>query len=163
MNGKGELRKYEWKELSPGKAQASVIPGPDALIQRTLETPRSKPSERPYLVPNTTSILDDYFFSHLEVLAWKYFATSCHQQNGRIQCPVNQNVQFGTLNPHANSTPQVTVNFSGLDRISIRGTAQELNRLSVKTDSSNWTLWLDDQSKLLRVSVGTDNTEVVRD
>ncbi|HEV2716756.1 MAG TPA: hypothetical protein VGU64_15950, partial [Terriglobales bacterium] len=68
----GDLRRYEWKELSPGKAQALILPNDNLLIERSSSTPQDKQEEHPFLLPTSTSILDDYFFIHREILAWKY-------------------------------------------------------------------------------------------
>src|SRR5438876_12291109 len=35
LTGNGELRRYEWKELSPGKAQAVVLPNDNLLVERS--------------------------------------------------------------------------------------------------------------------------------
>ncbi len=71
LTGTGEIRRYEWKELSPGKAQSVVIPNDQLLTQKWSAGPQEKEQEQPYLLPTATSILDDYFFVHREVLAWK--------------------------------------------------------------------------------------------
>ncbi len=96
----GDLKKYEWKEISPGKAQAVVVPSDNLLIERSTNNPGDKPEEHPFLLPISTSVLDDYFFIHREILAWKFLATGCRQDNGRIACPQNQQVKFGVINPH---------------------------------------------------------------
>ena len=71
----GELRKYEWKEISPGKAQAVIVPNDNLLIERSTSNPLDKPEDHPFLLPTSTSVLDDYFFIQREILAWKYLAT----------------------------------------------------------------------------------------
>src|ERR1700740_1601203 len=91
----GEIRKYEWKELSPGKAQATAAPKNDFLMEQTRKSPEDKPEEQPFLLPASTNILDDYFFIHREVLIWRYLATACRQEKGDVQCPASQKTQFG--------------------------------------------------------------------
>ena len=78
----GELRKYEWKEISPGKAQAVIVPNDNLLVERSTANPQDKPEEHPFLLPTSTSVLDDYFFIHREILVWKYLATGCRQDKG---------------------------------------------------------------------------------
>src|SRR2546430_4386059 len=95
LTGNGELRRYEWKELSPGKAQAVVLPNDNLLVERSTNNPQDKQEEQPFLLPASTSILDDYFFIHREILAWKYLATSCRRDKGELSCPVRQRAQFG--------------------------------------------------------------------
>jgi hypothetical protein len=163
MSPSGELRKYEWKEVSPGQSQAVVLPNQDFLIERFKSGPQDKELEQPFLLPASSSLLDDYFFVQREVLAWKYLASSCKQDKGALQCPLKQHVQFGALNPHARASTSVTMEFAGREKVTIRGTERELNRLDLKSDSGNWALWLDDQFKLQRILVSGGNTEVVRD
>jgi hypothetical protein len=163
LTAAGDLRKYEWKEISPGKAQAVVLPNDSLLIERTTNNPQDKPEEHPFLLPTSTSILDDYFFIHREILAWKYLATGCHQDKGKVACPVGQPAKFGTLNPHARSSMLVSVEFSGKEKIAIRGVERELNRLNLNGDSGEWAFWLDDQFKLVRIMIASDSTEVLRD
>jgi hypothetical protein len=163
MGPGGELRKYEWKELSPGQSQALVVTSQDFLIEKFRSGPQAKEQEQPFMLPATSSLLDDYFFVQREVLAWKYLATSCKRQNGALQCPLKQRVPFGALNAHARSSVSVTVEFAGKEKVTIRGVEHELNRLDLNGESGNWTLWLDDEFKLQRILIASENTEVVRD
>ncbi len=163
MAANSELRKYEWKEVSPGQSEAVVVPNQDFLIERYRNGPKDKELEKPFLIPASSSVLDDYFFVQREVLAWKYLATTCKQDKGALQCPLKQPVPFGALNPHARSPVSVTLEFAGREKVSIRGANQELNRLDLKSESENWSLWMDDQFKLQRILIVSDNTEVVRD
>jgi hypothetical protein len=163
MTGNGELRKYEWKEVSPGQSQAVVLPNQDFLIERFRNGPQDKEQEQPFMLPASSSFLDDYFFVQREVLAWKFLASSCKQEKGELRCPLKQHVQFGALNPHARSSMSVGVEFAGREKVTIRGVEHELNRLNLKSDSIDWALWLDDQFKMQRILVSGENTEVVRD
>lgn len=163
LTANGDVRKYEWKEVSPGKAQAVVTPENDFLTERSSDNTQAKPQEQPFLLPASTSILDDYFFIQREILAWKYLAMGCKREKGQVQCPINQKVQFGTLNPHQRSSMLVSMEFAGRDKVAIRGTERELNHLTLKLEGAEWGLWLDDQFKLIRIYVASDNTEVVRD
>jgi hypothetical protein len=163
MGPSGELRKYEWKEISPGQAQAVVLPNQDFLIERFKSGPDGKELEQPFMLPASSSLLDDYFFVQREVLAWKYLASSCKQDKGALQCPLKQHVQFGALNPHARASTSVTLEFTGREKVTLRGAEVELNRLDLKGDAGTWSLWLDDQYKLQRILIAGENTEVVRD
>lgn len=158
-----EIRKYEWKELSPGKAQATVAPSNDFLMEHISAGPDDKPVEQPFLLPTSTSILDDYFFIHREILIWRFLATACKQEKGAIQCPANQKTQFGTMNPHQRSSVPLSLEFTGRDKVTIRGAERELNKFVLRSDAGDWTLWVDDQFKLQRVLITSDATEVVRD
>jgi len=163
LGAAGDLRKYQWKEISPGKAEAVVLPNDQFLMERSTNNPQAKQDEQPFLLPASTSILDDYFFIHREILAWRYLAMGCRQDKGQVQCPMNQKTQFGTLNPHARASMPVTLEFLGKEKVSIRGVERELNRFALKSDGGEWALWLDEQFKLVRIAIPADNTEVVRD
>jgi len=98
-----------------------------------------------------------------EVLAWKFLATSCKQANGQISCPLKQSTQLGTLNAHAQESAPVSIEYSGREKVPVRGTPQDLIRLDVKSETGDWTLWLDNELKLQRLLDPTSNTEVIRD
>lgn len=159
----GDLRKYEWKEISPGKAQAVIVPNDSLLVERSTNNPQDKEEEHPFLLPTSTSVLDDYFFVHREILVWKYLATGCRQDKGVVSCPQNQQVKFGALNPHQRSSLLVSLAFTGKEKVPVHGAERELNHFLLKSDAGDWSLWLDDQFKLIRILVASDNTEVVRD
>ena len=160
----GEIRRYEWKELSPDKAVSMVLPNSDFLTQKWSSGPQEKEHEQPYLLPTSTSILDDYFFVHREVLAWKFLGQACKQDKGQVpQCPLKQRVQFGTLNPHQHSSAPLSAEFLGREKVSLKSVPQDLIKLELKNDAGTWQLWLDDQFKVMRMSIVGENTEVVRD
>lgn len=159
----GEIRRYDWKELSPGKAQLVVVPNDQFLTQKWSSGPQDKQQEQPYLLSASTSILDDYFFVHREVLAWKYMASICSQKNGQMACTGKQLAKFGTLNPRQHTPATASMEYLGREKGAVRGVEQELNKLELKSETGTWTLWLDDQFKLLRISIPSENTEVVRD
>jgi len=159
----GEIRRYEWNEISPGKASSVVLPNDQFLNQKWSTGPQDKDHEQPYLLSPSTSILDDYFFIHREVLVWRFLAATCKQEKGQIQCPIKQRAQFGTLDPRQHSSAPLTAEYLGREKINFKGSPQEFNRVEFKTDVGNWQLWLDDQFKVMRIVIEGDNTEVVRD
>jgi len=156
----GDLRRYTWKESLPEKIEATVEPSEAFLVER-FGNPGDKPGEQSFLLPASTSILDDYFLIQREVLAWRYLATACRPNKGPLQCP-KQKVQFGTLNPHARSSMAVSIEFAGRDKLTIRGTEHEFNRFVLRSENGDWAFWLDDQFKLVRL-LADNGTEVVRD
>jgi hypothetical protein len=156
-----EIRRYDWKVLSPEKMEASIEPNDTFLIER-FTTGAEKQHDQNFLLPASTSIIDDYFFIQREVLAWKYLATACHQDQKGVGCPLKQKVQFGTLNPHARSSMPVSIEFTGRDKVTVRGTQTELNHFVLKSESGDWAFWLDDQLKLVRL-LADGGIEVVRD
>lgn len=163
LDASGNLRRYEWKETLPQKITATVTPSDQFLTEQVDSGPGAKPLNQPFLLPNSTSILDDYFFVQREVLLWRYLATGCHQDKGALKCPLHERAQFGTLNPHSRSSSPATVEFSGREKISIHGAERELNRFDLKSDIGDWAFWMDDQFKLDRILIAEENTEVVRD
>ncbi len=157
-----ELRRYTWKELVPEKTEATVEPNDAFLIER-FGTATDKAHEQNFLLPASTSILDDYFFIHREILAWKFLATVCRHGKGPVECPLKQKVHFGTLNPHARSSMSVSVEFTGKEKLTFRGIEREFLRFDLKTEASDWAFWLDDNFKLVRLVAQLEGTEVVRD
>ncbi len=160
LTGNGEIRRYEWKEQSPGKAQSLVIPNDQFLTQKWSTGPDEKPQEQPYLLPASTSILDDYFFVHREVLAWKYLGSACSREKEGLRCP---RAQFGTMNPRQHTSAPASMEYLGRDKVTVRGTEQELNKLELKSETGSWLIWLDEQFKVLRISIPSEKTDVIRD
>jgi len=163
LDANGDIRKYEWKETLPEKITATVMPNDQFLTEQVSTGPGEKPLDQPFLLPASTSILDDYFFVQREVLLWKYLATGCHQEKGQLKCPLHERAQFGTLNPHSRSSAPVSVEFSGKEKVSMAGAERELYRFELKGEAGDWAFWMDDQFKLLRIVIADDSTEVVRD
>jgi hypothetical protein len=160
----GDIRRYEWKELSPEQGESVVLPNNEFLTQKWSAGPQEKEHEQPYLLPVSTTILDDYFFIHREVLAWKFLALTCGKlEKGMVQCPPKQRTQFGTLNPRQHSSAALSLESSGREKVNLKSGPQELNRLELKTETGTWQLWLDDQWKVVRISIVGENTEVERD
>jgi hypothetical protein len=163
LTGAGEIRRYEWKEQSPGKAQSVVVPNDQFLTQKWSTGPQDKQQEQPYLLPSATSILDDYFFVHREVLAWKYLASACRTEKGQVQCPLKQKAQFGTMNPRQHSSAAASMEFMGREKVTVGNAEKELSKLELKSEAGSWVIWFDDQFKVLRISIPSEKTEVVRD
>jgi len=163
LTSKGDIKRYEWKEVSPGMAQSVVVPNDDFLNQKWSASPDEKQQEQPYLMPLSTSILDDYFFIHRELLAWRILGMVCKQDKGQLQCLPKQHTQFGTLNPHQHSSALVTGEFIGREKVNLKGGPQDLLKLELKSEAGTWQLWLDDQFKVMKMLVVGENTEVVRD
>lgn len=157
----GELVRYEWKE-SGGleKGETTVEPSQQFLTQKIKSG--EKVSEQPYLMPSTTAILDDYFFSQRELLLWKYIATSCHPAAGQQGCQMEKG-QFGFVVPRQRMSGMAVVNFVGREMLALHGVAKELSKFSMTSEFGDWVLWLDDQHKLVRIVLSGENTEVLRD
>jgi hypothetical protein len=161
MTSNGALLRYEWSQSSGGSL--AVFPDNDFLKERILTSSSSKPAEQAFLLPGTSPILDNNFFVHREVLAWRYLALApCKDENGHRHC---ESADFGTLVPQDRTSMSVRMELVGKEKVAIRGTERELLRLNLHGDQFEWLLWVDenDHFKLIRVSIPADNTEVVRD
>jgi hypothetical protein len=161
MTSGGELVGYEW---SDGTGSLMVTPNSEFLLEKITSSPGAKPAEQPFLMPNTSAILDNNFFVHRQVLVWRYLATNCQQQNGAFKCQHGP-VEFGVLVPQDRTSVRVRMELAGREKVMIRGTERELLRLNLTGEAFSWALWVDekDNFKLMRVLVADDNTEVVRD
>ena len=161
MTGSGELVRYEW---SDGSGSLQVTPNNEFLLEKITTATSSKPAEQPFLMPNTSAILDNNFFVHRQVLAWRYLATNCQTQSGALKCQQGA-LEFGVLVPQDRTSMRVRMELVGREKVTIRGTERELLRLNLKGEAFAWALWVDekDQFKLMRVLIPDANTEVVRD
>lgn len=162
ITSSGELLRYEWSQ--PSGAFLTVLPDNDFLREKITAAGSSKPAEKPFLMPATSSILDNNFFIHREVLTWRYLAADCKPENGNLKCQQGP-AQFGVLVPQDQNSISIRLELVGPEKISIRGTDRQLLRLNLSSDNLEWSLWVDpqDQFKLIRVAIPADNTEVVRD
>jgi hypothetical protein len=141
-----------------------VTPKDEFLLERITSAASAKPAERPFLMPNTSAILDNNFFVHRAVLAWRYLAADCHAESSGLKCQQGP-VEFGVLVPQDQTSLRVRMELVGREKVTIRGTERELLRLNLSGESFSWALWVDDkdQFKLVRVLITDANTEVVRD
>jgi len=155
-----ELREYTWKELLPEKNQVTVTPNESFLIEHF--STGDKQHEQNFLLPASTTILDDYSFIQREVLAWKYLHTACKSEKGSLGCPKGQKTAFGTLNPHARSSMPVTIEYGGVEKLMIRGKQQDLSKFTLHAETGDWAYWLDEQLKVVRLQ-SEGGVEVVRD
>jgi hypothetical protein len=162
LTANGDIRSYEWKELSPEKAQSTLLPNEEFLTQKW-RMGDEKEHDQPYLLPVSTRILDDYFFVHREVLAWKFLASACKQDKGVVQCPLKQRAQFATINPRQHSSALLSIEFLGREKMNLKGVQQDLLKLELKTEAQTWQIWLDNQFKVQRMAVVGENTFVDRD
>jgi len=161
LSSAGELRSYQWKEVAPERMAATIAPNDAFLVERYGSSPQDKQQTQNFLLPPSTTILDDYFFVQREVLAWRYLATACKHDQGPPQCP-RQQVPFGTLNPHARASSSVSIEFTGREKLTLHGTERELSHFILRSEMGDWGFWLDDQFRLVRL-LDDSGTEVVRD
>lgn len=161
ITANGELIRYEWSQSSGGSL--SVVPNNEFLLEK-ISTSTSKTAEQPFLMPNTSAILDNNFFVHREVLIWRYLAVACKPAGGSFNCQQAPG-DFGVLVPQDRASERVRLELVGKEKIQVRGTDRDMMRLNLKGDDYDWALWVDEEDhfKLIKVAITADNTEVVRD
>lgn len=161
MTGTAELVKYEWSDSS---GSLLVTPSNDFLMEKITTAASTKPAEQPFLMPSTSAILDNNFFVHREVLAWRYLQTNCGSESGELRCKKDPG-EFGVLVPQDRTSMRVRLELVGREKVMIHGAQRELLRLNLLGENFTWNLWVDDkdQFKLMRVLIPDDSTEVVRD
>jgi hypothetical protein len=162
MTATGELVRYEWNDGNGGSLV--VTPKDEFLLEKITAPGASKPAEQPFLMPNTSAILDNNFFIHREVLAWRYLATNCQTVSGNLKCQQGP-LEFGVLVPQDRTSMRVRLELATREKVKIRGMERELLRLNLQGETFAWSLWVDDkdQFKLMRVEIPDDNTIVLRD
>jgi hypothetical protein len=160
LTPKGELLSYVWKGLSPQKEQSTVEAKDQLLIEHVVPADQKK-TDVPYILPASTVILDDNFFSHRELLVWRYLATGCVMKanEGRMCGPSH----FGILVPHQHISASAVMELAGREKITVKGQEQELNKLKIDSDGVIWNLWVTDDYKVLKMTIPSGNVEVVRD
>ncbi len=160
MKPNGDLIRYQWSEKDQGTAV--VEPKDDFLVEHVTVIQPAKSAEQPFILPPSTQILDDYFFSQRQLLLWRYLGSQCRVAAGQKGCELKP-TQFGVIVPRQQSSAQVTVEYAGQQKMSVRGSDQELSRFTFKTEGGDWNIWVDSAYKIQKIAIVSDNTEVVRD
>ena len=162
----GNLQHYSWKEQSPGKGETAVEPKDttkDAYLVETITpNPPDAPTEVPFFTPRSTAILDVNFFTHRELLLWRYLGAGCRLGLGQTTCRPPK-MTFGAIVPRQGAFITVNLEYLGPEKVTVAGTERELNRFNLTGEGIAWALWIDDQQKLVRILIPAENTEVVRD
>jgi hypothetical protein len=114
MTSSGELISYDWNDAN---GSLTVLPKNEFLIEK-ITSGNGKPAERPFLMPNTSAVLDNNFFVHREVLAWRYLATNCHADGGNLKCQQGP-VEFGVLVPQDQTSMRVRMELTGKQKLTI--------------------------------------------
>jgi len=162
LTSSGALVSYEWHQLAPNKTSLKVAPDGEFLRQAVIEKPGEKPTEQPFLLPATSPILDNNFFVHREIIAWRYLGSSCTSEAVGLKCGPGK---FGVLVQQQRSSYHLTIQPIGDERLKIGGVEQTLLHIDLKGDDGEWSLWLNtkDHYKLIRVTKTGEQVEIVRD
>jgi hypothetical protein len=172
---RGDLRSYVWRATAPEKEEVSVEPKDQLLVEHIIPADQKK-LDVPHMLPVSTVILDDNFFSQRELLLWWYLATSCKRQQNDLLCGTGR---FVILVPHQHVSGNATLELLGQDKVMVKGTERELNKIKLETngpqaltwlndqardsDGMQWVLWVDDQYRIIKMTVAGSNVEVIRD
>jgi hypothetical protein len=159
----GDIRRYEFKTLGAQKVDSILAPKDDFLVQTITTGDGDKPIEQKYILPASTNVLDDFVFVQREVLVWRYLATSCQNTRAGLKCPQKQKTPMAVVVPHGRTSLQVGLEFAGREKAEVRGQVRDLNRVDLTGDSSDWQLWVDDDLKLVRMTIPAEGTEIVRE
>lgn len=166
MTGSGELLRYSWSQERDPRSSLTVVPNNEFLLEKIIPPGATKPAEQPFLMTNKSPIMDNNFFVHRELLAWRFLAAACQPGTAPVlwQCK-HDPAEFGVLVPQDRTSLHVRMSLVGKETISIRGAERELLRLKLAGEAFEWALWVDekDQFKLIKISIPEANTEVVRD
>ena len=168
----GVLKKYTWKEITPGKAQIVVEPQDEQfMVSHVYENAGGEPKDTVHPLAPETSIVDDNFFSHMEVITWKYMAYGCKANvQGQIECKW-QPLRMPIFVPHQQQSMVVEISYQGTQKARFNGKDADFKAFSLvmedpstfKPEGGNCLLWFNEQNKLVRVVVAADNVEVLRD
>jgi len=160
VSPKGELLSYVWKGIAPQKEQSTVEPKDQLLVEHVVPADQKK-TEVPYILPPSTVILDDNFFSQRELLVWRYLATGCvvKPNEGRMCAPGH----FGILVPHQHLSASAVMELVGREKINFKGQDLELNKFKIESDGVEWNLWVNDDYKVIKMTIPAGHVEVVRD
>jgi hypothetical protein len=175
VSAKGELRSYSWHATVPQKEESSVEAKDQLLVEHIIPADQKK-VDVPHMLPLSTVILDDNFFSQREVLLWWYLATGCRRQDNALLCGTGK---FVILVPRQHVSGNATLELLGQEKVMVKGIERDLNKVKLDTngpqsltwlndqsreaDSTQWVLWVDDQYRIIKMTVAGSNVEVIRD
>ena len=158
----GNLRSYTWHSTVPIKEESIVEPNEEFLIEHITFADQHKQNV-PYLLPLATVILDDNFFSHREILLWRYLASGCEAKDNQLRCG---RTAFGVLCPRQHVSGSATIELAGREKITVKGVQKELNKVKLDSDGVQWLLWITDEDeryKVMKMAVPASNVEIIRD
>jgi len=156
----GNLIRYEWSES--GKGSAVVEPKDEFLVEHVTLTEGSKAAEQPFILPASTLILDDGFFSQRQLLLWRYLATQCQLKQGERGCTLGPQ-KYGAIVPRQQTSVQLSVEYKGSQKMNVKGTDMELQRFELHGEGYDWTVWIDAAYKIQKISIDAESTEIYRE
>lgn len=168
----GLLKKYVWKEVQPSKSQIVVEPQDEQfMVARIFENGGDTSKDSVHALASGTSILDENFFAHMEVLAWKYMALGCQPDSqGQVSCNWRP-LRMPVFIPHQQQSVIAELSYKGPAKAKLNGKDVEYKTFNLilkdpsdfKPEGPDCLLWFNAENKLVRVVIAADNTEVLRD
>jgi hypothetical protein len=96
-------------------------------------------------------------------LLWRYLASACRPKPGESGCELPK-AKFGAIIPRQRASAPVSVSYVANEFITINGTPRQTNKFVISSEGSpEWSLWLDNDKKLIRVLIPSEATEALRD
>ena len=157
----GTLSRYEWKELAPARSSSIVEPGDQVLVLHSTGEDGKPIKDQSFFLTPDTFILDDYFFATREVLLWRYLTSACQPRPNGSGCDLARR-RFPVLVPRQRLSSSVFIEFKGEEELPINGRPEHLRHFVIQTEGPEWHLWLNDTHKLLRISIPSERTEILR-
>ena len=158
LNPDGTVQRYEWKQNIPPHNSATVEVKNQFLTMHYVSD--GKQGDQSFFLLPDVFVLDDYFFAAREVLLWRYMAGVCKPRpNG--ECDLER-TRYAVLIPRRQHSEQVFVEMKGYDDMPFSGRPQHLRHFVIEADGQDWHLWLDSNMKLVRISIPSNGTEILR-
>lgn len=169
----GDLQSYTWESSQPKKEECKVDTKDQLLIEHITPADQ-KPLDIQHLLPASTAILDDNFFSQREVLLWHYLA-ACSRVSNQLAC---KPASIPVLIPQQHLSVDATLQLLGHEEISSNGVVRQVNKVELtlhnpqqvvwmndksKDSELRWVLWVDANYRIVKITVNNSNVEIVRD
>ena len=147
--------RYEWSQSSGGSLTRSS--DNEFLIEKIQSQVRQNPPNSAFLLPSAPPILDNNFFVHREVLAWRYlWPPICKPEGRELQVPAGCRPTLACWSRRTAPPCTSAWNWSEKKRSRSRGTERELLRLNLTRRHFDWALWVDDADHF-KLDAGDDS------
>jgi len=162
MTSAGDLVRYAWREVSPGKSETSVEVTEKAVMQHVVMPGEKKATDIPYMTPASTMVLDDNAFAHRQLLVWRFLRQSCGMTDGKQSCASGK---LGVLVPAQHVIAVMNIDWVGIEKMQYKGAEKDVAHLKLTSDDLEWNIWVDpaDSYKILRMNIPANKVEVTRD
>lgn len=158
LGSDGSFRKYTWQELKPGKGKITAEPEDKTFVavrQKSTETDEGKATLHPLDV-KVISIIDTNFYSHVQVLMWRYMAMNC----GANGCHFSAQ-KFPIFVPYQEMAQLFTLSYVGNDSLQTAGGPVQSARYRIETENGDMDVWMNGV-KMMKLKL-PGGVEVVRE